>query len=73
MNALECKAYLERIGYQEEPHVDKDCLKKLMELQLQRVPFENLEAFKEKRFRPSKPRTSSKRSSTKNGADAVLS
>lgn len=49
MNALECKAYLERIGYQEEPHVDKDCLKKLMELQLQRVPFENLEAFKEKK------------------------
>ncbi len=28
MNALECKAYLERIGYQEEPHTDKDCLEK---------------------------------------------
>lgn len=49
MNALECKAYLERIGYQEEPHTDKDCLEKLMELQLQSVPFENLEVFKEKR------------------------
>ena len=49
MNALECKAYLERIGYQEEPHTDKDCLEKLMELQRQSVPFENLEVFKEKR------------------------
>ena len=49
MNALECKAYLERIGYQEEPHTNKDCLEKLMELQLQRVPFENVEPFKEKK------------------------
>lgn len=49
MNALECKAYLERIGYQGEPHTDKDCLEKLMELQLQRVPFENVEPFKEKK------------------------
>ena len=73
MNALECKAYLERIGYQEEPHTDKDCLEKLMELQLQSVPFENLEVFKEKRVPSSKPRTSSTKSSTKNGADAVLS
>lgn len=49
MNALECKAYLERIGYLEEPRANKECLEKLMELQLQRVPFENVEPFKEKK------------------------
>ena len=49
MDRMEQAAYLKRIGYEGEIRFDRECLKRLMELHLQKIPFENLESFEEKR------------------------